>query len=132
MSLTWVSKNQLNSYGNLLFMRPPKTALYKQIISGTPDEVFRKKYSYVVDYPSTLSIRIYPGVICTAISPTGTWYNISFVWDTDLTLYAASTQAEFFNRYPSCILWTPVQLPDGFWVAYPPSLVLMNDYFVDD
>lgn len=129
LTLTWVSKEKLNSYGNLLFMRPPKPDLYRYIVSGTPEQQLRKKYSYAVEYPVTGDIRETPGVICEAKCVTGaTYYNISFVYSMDLTLQAALPASEFYNMYPELVSWIPTMLPNGFWVAYPPSPLFIEDY----
>lgn len=131
--LSWVSKDSLNSYGNLLFIRPPRKDLYAYIISGTPEQQFRKKYSYALEYPVTGTVREYPGVICTVNTAGSVWYNISNAWYVDLTLNAASTPQGFYNMYPSCTSWEPCPLPNGFYVACPPKgfvlSTVLEDYY---
>lgn len=128
--ISWISKDRLNSYGNLLFMRPPKTDLYRYIVSGTADQQLRKKYSYALEYPVTGAVREYPGNICIAKTPNAPYeyVNISYLWYIDLTLYAASSPQEFVARYPQLESWIPVMLPNGLWVARPPPAIYIEDY----
>jgi len=126
--MDFITQNQMNSYGTLLFARPPKLALYRYILSGTADEVFRKKYSFVVDYPRNGSVRVYPGSICVAVSPTNTWICVSNFYPIDGPLYAFSTPELFFEYYPQYSTWEPVQLPDLFWIAVP-SIIIDYEYY---
>jgi len=126
--MDFITQSQLNSYGTLLFSRPPKLALYRYILSGTEDEIFRKKYSFVVDYPVNGSVRVYPGSTCTIFSGSITYYVISNFYPVPEPLNAYPTVQEFFNAYPDYTTWEPTQLPNLLWIALP-TIIIDYEYY---
>lgn len=133
MSFIFVTDSQLNSYGRLL--RPPiRMDLYRYVISGNQEEVLRKKYSYVTEYPKTGIIRETPGQIIQVS-------NLKLTMISDEILYTSGTQIlvatenyeDFVNSNPGYLDGfgsIQIQCQPGLYIWVRDSLedIFLQDY----
>jgi len=127
----FASYSSMNSIATLLFQSPPKMPLYVYIVSGTPEEVLRKKYSYAIQYPVTGTVSEFAGSICTVTNgATMIYTSIDSLWLEPRTLVACNSREQFDALYPEFSSWITLMLPNGQYVARPPlpSEVMIPDY----
>jgi hypothetical protein len=126
---------QMNNVGSLLQMRPPKTIVYRQIMSGTPEQIQRKKFCFATTWPFDQVINDPMGALIWIDSPnadktqeyliiapqaTGT-YNIQSVQDPN--------DFNVLNPEP----WTrPYMLPNGRYIMLPEVTIDFGYFSMSD
>jgi len=113
-------------------MRPPRADIYNSIMSGTADQIIRKKYCFATTWPFDQKIVETPGGIiwidCGSRDQTTSFIAISPLLQEDFYVRSAQDPDEF------CIInnvfWSKKhQLPSGAWICLPE--ITMDWYYMD-